>query len=575
MPAVALLLLVGQVVDSSLAVPDWSLTEEDLALIELIEQLLAAPVDIRHASPSELMEVPGISEQAAVTVVAAYRRGTPLDSLLESVGVTKTTAPMLKAGKTAKPWMTRGWVRWRSDTLISSLSYSTRSIRFEASGRELKGVLLAESDMREHEFPDWWGGGVSWRRGGMRALVGDFVAGLGQGLVLTAPHASSVLTAEGGEAGVLALPRYALESRGFRGMGLEAEIRDGRFGVLGSSKHRDARLNPDGTVARLVLSGTHADSARRAEKNRVTEQAMALVARWRWSGFTAAAALSGQQYSRWFCPVESVYSFVGRRIAQLGVAVTAQRREGRVLLEVARSSGGGNAAALEVISRPSTATASARVRTYGSRYFAPLSRRPSLSNRKSRTEADVRLKVRLFGLELGATANTYREYQEDSLPASVKVTAGYAGPGFLLKLAVGRRFRLVAEQSRTADLLFGFVLGRERLEFRLGDEYSETRGGGGLMAAMLASSRRGPLDIGLAAAHFSILGGGVRMWVSEPGSGRMRTTYSTSKSGWRMALGLGCRFGCIGRIGVKVGWELQGSVRTDAAAEVQFGGASD
>lgn len=574
-PALVLLLLVGQPLDSSLAAPDWPLTQEDLALLELVEQLLAAPVDVRYASPAELMEVPGMNEQLALSVTALRCRQMSLDSLLASAGVASPAAAMLKVGDRAKPRLLRCWLRWRSDTVPVSFLHASRSIRLEAGSRVLKGVLLAESDRHEQGFPDWWGGGVSWQQGSTRAVLGDFVAGLGQGLVLAAPHAASALTVEGSEAGVISLPRYALESRGLRGIGLERGAGAWRLALLGSAKRRDARLNADGTVARLVLTDLHTDSARMAEKDRVTEQAIALAGRWRRSGLIAGAVLCGQRYSRWLCPADSGYSFAGRGLAQLGLVAALQLRQDRAVLELARSSGGGNAAALEVMARAGAATASARVRTYGARFFAPLGRRPSLSDRRNRTEADARLRVRLLGLELGAAANSYCDYQEDSLPASVRLTAGYARARFRLSLAVGRRFRLTVGQSRTADLLFCFPLGRERLEFRLGDEYSDTRAGRGLMCAGILSSRRGLLDVNLLVAGFSILGRGVRMSVSEPGPGRTRTTYSTGRSGWRLALGLGCRLVRTGRLGIRAGWELAERAQPSLAGDLQFGVGDD
>ncbi len=539
--------------------------------MELVEQLLAAPLDVTQASSAELTEVPGIGEQAADIVATAREREIPLDSLLASAGVPKATLPMLKAGRKAEPRTARCCLRWCTDTLVSLSKYSGRSVWFDVSTSGLRAVLLAESDRREPVFPDWFGGGLIWRRPKMRTLLGDFVAGIAHGLVLAAPHAASALLTEGSEAGTLALPRYALESRGFRGVGFETEIADWRFGFVGSLKPRDARLNPDGTVLRLVLDGVHAESARIAEKERVVEQSATGIVRWRCPVLTVGAVVAGQQYSRRLSPADSLFSFAGHRLAQMGIAIGFQRHQGRILLELARSSGGGNALALVAMSRSRVATASAGLRTYGPRFFAPLGRRPSLVNRKSRTEADVRLRFRLAGLEFGVVANTYREYQEDSLPAGLRLTAGYGGTGFRLSLAVGRRFRLVTEQSRTADLLLGLNLGSERLEFRFGDEYSESRGGRGMMCAGLVSSHRGAVDVSLLAAGFAIQGSGVRMSVSEPGAGRIRSAYSTSRSGWRVVPGLACRFGRAGRIGIKVGWELQDKVKTDVAGELQFG----
>jgi len=537
---------------------DAALTAEDLAFREQLEYLLS------HSPTSD-----SALENASQTVCG------------NATKQAERFAGDLPAADSSQWRRAVDGSRWRGAVLLrvqtDSLAGRTQTAAvFARAGLERGPWQVAwmfEKDRGESSLFDFVGGGLRYCSGRVNAVLGDYDFGVGQGLVFSSSYGrSAVRLAENvGPAASLDLSRHANESSPLRGTGVEIDMGRWRLAGLFSSTRRDAKLNPDGTVERLETGGVHDDSASRARRIPLEVLLGGASVRYRIGGKEAGLHAGVVGYSRDFAPADSSNSFTGRGLVSVASTFSWYAEPWQADAEAAVC-GTGFAGAARLVGRWKPVGTRVTLRWRSRRYFAPYGRWTSLAGRQERLEATGMMEWKRAGLRVGASGNTYRDFERDSLPARVELLAGQRMGSFGCDLRLGRSYALTAERRRTArfDVMMEQA-GQERgLRITFSDEHPETRPGRGRMMAGVGSVRLGNWQLDAALGRFDITASGMRMYMSEPGAMRIGSAYSTTRSAWRGAVGLAVRLQRTARLGLKVGWEHAGKAAWDAAAQVDM-----
>ena len=275
--ALALLLLLGEF--GSGLFPESPTTEGDAAMQEQVERLLERQIDINRASARELLAIPWLNPFLAYRIIVARDstgRFVSVEQLCQASGMTSETfeaiRPFLRLGSRQQAWAGSVVSRAAIDSVgVGSLGPRVFN-RVELRSGRTRVVALTEKDRGEASAFDFLSGGAQVPIGRARITLGDFVVGFGQGLVLSAPQwRSSFLDGSGGPNRAIRLLSSAAEASFLRGGAVEVAAGSWNASLLGSHTGRDARLNADGTVSRLVGSGVHDDSASLAGRDAVRE----------------------------------------------------------------------------------------------------------------------------------------------------------------------------------------------------------------------------------------------------------------------------------------------------------------
>lgn len=559
------------------SVPD----KDDIAVREEVELLLRHPVDLNRAGVDDLLSIPWLSPLLAHRIISFRDSlgGVGYVTELRLVpGMTeevyRSLLPVVTVGSRREPgWTAEVVLRAATDTMppYARAWQSFGRMRLER-GPWLATAIL-DRDRGERNWADWFGTGLQYSGSKWKAVLGDFSAGTGLGLVLAGPsrRAGAGWTGETPGPSGLRLAGSALENRNLRGVG--AEFSRGNWKVIGtgSSAGRDARLNPDGTVRRLALSGVHDDSASTAGRNLVQEASAGLGLVRAWPNLRLGATASGVKYSRVFAPSDSVGSFAGSSLVAGGLSLEAKTGAYLVGAEAAFSSGGRGAGALEVSGRWRGLAAEMKAAGYDRRYFAPLGRWRTLTDRRSRLDCRGRVGYKTGRFSLSVQGNTYRDFELDSLPARIEACLSAKSVGFSAELRLGRSYKLEQERFRTTRFTVLFIpskIGEARLVFA--DEYPELSVGRGMMFGIAAKTEPGRLWFALAAARFDISGPGIRMYMSEYGPMRTGSSFSTSGSAWRAGLGCGFRLSRGTGLGFKLGYTCTSASVLELGAQLEM-----
>lgn len=561
--------------------PDSPTTEGDAAMQEQVERLLDRQIDINRASARELLAIPWLNPFLAYRIVAArdsVGRFASVDQLREMPGMTGETfealRPFLRIGGRRQAWTGSVVSRVGADSVGGGTTGLRSFDRLELQSRRVRVVALTEKDRGEARAFDFLSGGAELRLGRTRIALGDFTAGVGQGLVLSAPHwRSSLLSGTDRTNRAVRLLSSAVEGSYLRGAAVEATAGKWDMCVLGSYAGRDARLNEDGTVKRLTGSGVHDDSASLAERNAVREATAGFGAGYRGTRVRVGFAAGYSKYNRTFAPTDSNSSFAGSELFAAGV--NAECRLGKYALgaEAATSIGPGLAGALEMKGDWSDFDSRVVLRGRQARFFAPHGRWSSLTGTKDRLDASARFAWHHAGSNVSLSGNTYRDFELDSVPARLVLRLGQELGRLDLALALGFRYEAEEERHRTARAEIGARLGsKTAMRLVLADVYPEKSSSRGTMAAVRLTRGFGFADLGLAAARLAVSGTGVTMYLSEPGAGRIGSSYSTSVSCWRLSAGCGVRAGRWMRLGLKAGCAWKPQAVLDGAAQLELAG---
>jgi hypothetical protein len=557
------------------AVPD----EDVLALEETVSCLQLRPIDVNRAGVDGLLEIPWLNPVPACRIVA-YRdsvgRLRSIGELRRVQGMTdewfRVLAPLLATQEAGSGWSGDLVLRAGTDAVDSGLEGYRAFGRARVERGPWNVVALVEQDPGETGTVDWTGLGLEWRHRNVSVVAGDFTFGNGLGLVFSGPHrrAGSAFGEDVKGPANLRLLNSAVETRALRGAGVDIRVPGWALTVFGSHAGRDAKLDPDGTVERLRGDGVHDDSASKAERGAVSEAVAGATVSRGLKGITVAANAAFVRYSRDFAPRDSAGSFSGSELGCGGLSTELRTAVYRLGLEGAVSSGGGAAGALDLSGERNGLSAGLGLHGYHKRYFAPLGRSRSLTDRESRLYGRARLGYRAGGFRAGLRGNTFRDFKHDSLPAGIELSALQELGRLSLGCRVGRSYKLEQMRSRNSRLSLAWDLGRFGIDVVIGDEYPELTQGRGRMAGLVLRADLRPVQLGLSAARFDIRGSGVRMSMREPDLSRAGSSFGTSVSAWRLATGLS--LGILQRVevSVKAGATRQEAVVFDAAGQVEF-----
>ena len=575
--ALALLLLLGQF--GSGLFPESPATEDDAAMQEQVERLLERQIDINHASPQQLLAIPWLNPFLAYRMVAVrdslggFAR---VEQLRLVPGMTNETfdgiRPFLLIAGSRRPWTGRAVSRAGAD----SVGGGAAGLRFlnllEFQSRDVRVAALTDKDAGERSSFDFLSAGVEFRVGRLRALFGDFTAGFGQGLVLSAPYwRSSFLDGPDRGSHSVRLLHAALEGSYLRGGAVDGT--SGRWSgcLLVAYTGRDAKLNSDGTVNRLVGSGVHDDSASVAGRNAVREATTGLSLHLGGSRAGIGLAAEYSKYNRTIAPSDSDASFAGDEVLVAGANAQWKTEHYELGAEVAGSSGKGLAGSFEMTGSWPDFDSRVAIRGRQARFFAPHARWSSLTNTKDRLDASGRLDWHRLGASMSLSGNTYRDFELDSMPARLELRLGQEFGRFDIALGVGLRYRVDEERSRTARAEIGARAGRAtQARLIVTDVYPMKGDSRGIVAALLLTQQLGPAELGLTAARVAVDGSGMTMYLREPGAGRIGASFSTSVSCWRLAAGCGIRIGRWLRLGLKAGCAWKPQAVIDGAMQLEL-----
>jgi len=561
--------------------PEVPISDDDRELREQVEYLLSHPLDLNRASAVELQEIPWLSPLLAFRIVEFRDSVGPFDSVAGlrvvpgiSMALYESLVPLLVLPCNATPG-------WEGSVLVRCLSDSIpvgQELGVFGRARVCRGPWTAnatiEKDAGEPSLADWHGFSLAYASSPVHVVGGDYTVGSGLGLVFSGPHGA---LGERYDQGVsrstrLRVPSSAQESRVRRGGGLELFHRGWMALAFGSYRRLDARLNEDGSIARLRLDGVHDDSASRAERSRVDEASGGGAVSYQTGAVQVGAAGGGVRYDRAFSPSESTGSLAGNRVGFLSLFTEARPGSYRVQAEGGWSTGGGLAGAVDLSGRWTAWSVDAGLSAYQADFFAPLGRWRTLTGRRPRAHARALIAYHHDGLGISVRGNTYRDFDEDSLPAKLEMRVEQRAGRLDIGVLFGWRYRLERQRHRMArlDVEYKPVPGISA-RLRLEDRYPEEGTGRGLMAGAAVRSRVGPVRVSLSSARFVLRGPGVRMYWPEYGPMRVGSGFGTSESCWRFSSGVSLELSRDTMIGVRLGCSLVDGMEFDFGTQLQIG----
>ena len=575
--------------DSRELPPEALANEDEVALEQEVLFLHSHPIDLNRAGMDELLSIPWLSPVLAARILEMRESLGGFDSLsqlLEVNGISRKQYDMLRRvvrvvrheddedEQGGRPdWTGSVLLRTWTDTIPTTGDRLAGIGRVTVNRVPWKATGIIEKDRGESCLSDWVGTALSYQKHGFGFTVGHYTFGRGLGLVFSGPHRRSGAWRDAGVKGPgnLRAVRSALENRAFRGAGVEMVRPTWEASVLGSYVGRDARLNDDGTVDRLEYGGTHDDSASLAGRSAVAELSLGTGIARVWKHAVVAATGAYVRYGREFAPEDSIDSFYGSALAAGGVSADLRARDYRVGIEGAVSTGGGAAGALEVAGDWQSFAVGLGLVGYSARYFAPLGRSRSLTNRQERLYARARVGYRACGFGVRIRGNTYRDFALDSLPARLEVRLGQELGRFALGFTIGQTFRLEHRRYRVSRCEAEYKGSDVKALLTISDAYPEQSSGRGRMAAGNLRIRRSWFWTSLTAARFDISGDGTRMYLSEHSPVRAGPGFSTDESAWRCALSTGLTLPSGSGLGLAMAATQKDSVVFELGGQVELG----
>ncbi len=523
-------------------------TENETVLLEEAEVLRRHPLDVNRVTVDELLAIPWLSPLLACRIVAvrdSVGRFQSLDALRIVPGMTEewyeAIVPFLSVSAKPDP-AHRSEVTAslcaRADSREPDLDYvaTLGSVRIGCGRWQLTGV--AEKDRGERAFTDWLGVCVDYRVPGLVLTAGSFTFGSALGLVFSGPHRRGSSFRAGGVRGPdrLRAVRTPVESRVLTGVGVEYATDQWAGGLFGSRAGRDARVNADGTVVRLLPGNVHDDSAAMASRDAVHEMAVGgSLSRVMPAGRLTANG-AWVRYSRDFSPADSQSSFAGRELGVAGLGLALWKPWYRLETELAVSTGGATGAGFELSASHDRLSFGLGLTGYGVRYFAPLGRSPTLVRRRRRLFGRIRAAYRIGRVEVSLRGNTSCDFVNESLPGRVGADISHRFGRLDLRLSIARSYRLDASRNRSARLQASYRLAAFEFDLTLEDVYPDEGSGRGRMVSLSARAGRSGWSVVLNGSRFDISGSGTRMYARERTVVRAGSRFSTGGSAWRLTV---------------------------------------
>jgi hypothetical protein len=315
----------------------------------------------------------------------------------------------------------------------------------------------------------------------------------------------------------------------------------------------------------------HDDSASIASRNAVHEATAGFGGGYRGNRVGVGFAAGYSKYNRTFAPTDSNNSFAGSELFTAGVNGGCRLGHYELGGELAGSGGQGLAGALALTGDWEDFDSRVAIRGRQDRFFSPHGRRSSLTGTRDRLDASGRLAWHHGGSNVSLSGNTYRDFELDSVPAKLELRLGQELGRLDLALALGFRYETEEERRRTSRAEIGArINNKTAMRLVLADVYPEKTSSRGTMAAVRLTGGFGFADLGVTAARLAVSGSGVTMYLSEPGAGRIGSSYSTSVSAWRLSAGCGVRVGRWLRLGLKAGCAWKPQAVLDGAAQLEL-----
>lgn len=477
----------------------------------------------------------------------------------------------LEQGGFSFPREYRLLMRVASDSPAGKLAATKMFIRARAKAGDREAVCVIEKDPGERNVTDFVGGGVAFAVGKGRLTLGDFLLGFGRGLLFTTPAARAGFRWNLESESKKGLALSALENRNLRGVRFDHRLGKIFTTFFGSYSLRDARLNPDGSVARQVFSGVHDDSAAQEEKNQLGQRVAGALVNYQAHGMRCGLAGYGVCFDRRFAPADSTWSFYGDALGGAGVFFGLRRRSSAGEVELARSLPGGGAAAVRLGVDTAGFRAQFSAAVYQARFFAPLGRVYSLTNRRSKFEAGGRIGYNRAGLKIGFSGNTHRDYLTDSIPGRLGIDFAYESPALQWDGVLRRIYRGERERAREARLQVTTRWRFLKLGVLVADEYAEVSEGRGFLLGLNVRTESRTVKTSIAATRCFVSGNGVTVSVLEPGVMRLGSTYTLREGGWRFSITGDFRMRKVGRAGAKLGCTKTDRWRFDIGLQLEMG----
>jgi len=542
--------------------------------------LLSEPIDLNRATAADLLAIPWLNPLLAHGIIAlrdslgGYRSVQQL-LLVEGMSAEwyEAIAPCVSVATGPEaPRRRQGGLLLRAG--LDPLSPGREGVATLGRALLARGqwqfAAVLEKDRGETDFADWLGLSACHRGERWTLVAGDFTVGSGLGLVFSGAQRSASDWRDGGVRGPdrLRPAKTPIEERARRGAGVEFAGRGWDVALSASLTGRDARLNPDGTVARLVAGRVHDDSASRAADDAVTELALGSCIARRIGEVRATVSGAWVRYGCRFAPAESLTSFHGRALGDVGVTLETGTEHRRIAVEVAAAPPSGWAGAAEFSGAWQGASAGAGLSVFNERFFAPLGRSSLLTRCRHRLLGRAQASYRFGGLEVTLRGNTSCDYVNESLPGRVGIELTQRVGPLGVGLAVNRRFRLDQRTYRNSRWSAGYRAGPADVLLVVEDAYPEDGAGRGRMAAASVLLESTPWCLAVSGARFDISGSGIRMWLRErasiPGGG-----FGTSASAWRCSVAPGFSPGRGVRLTLGAGATFRDDPVVDIAGQME------
>ncbi len=587
MTILLILWLVGQSSEQELFELDEDLPEE-LLQKEVLLELKEHPLDLNRATGEELVTIPYLNpvlvdriiryrKESGFRQVADLAKISGFDSeLVRKLSELVTVAVTIEKKRGIKKELeTRLRLVDRDFSFPESFKNRSLYSRIDGTLGNSRLVVITEKDSGETDFFDFWASGLGYSAAGRRLAVGNFLISAGQGLVFAAPFgfiSGREFSLDIGKGDDLVPQTVSGENTSLFGIGCSQKLGSWMPMVLVSSQTLDATINPDGSVDNVSYDGLHADSAERAEKDRLGERL--LGARLACKRKDWAMGITGytNRYDRDFRPEDSTDSFYGNHLTVAGADYAGIWGNYFTYGEVGYSLGNGLAGIAGLMGDMDRLKVGFSLRGYQHRFFSPHSRVSSLASRHDRLEAYFSSRYRLKSFQFLLYGTTYRDFVTDSMPSRLQLEITKTEKFFNFGLVLKESFKEGSPRSQGMRFDAGYSPWKWlTLSLRLEDRYvlDKTVKRSFLVFGNCECDARG-VGLALRWYRFNIGSSSARIYAYEPGLAGLGGNRSFSGNGFR-ALGIvTLRFGKRLRWGVKSGFTHNDSTTVDFASQLEF-----
>lgn len=363
--------------------------------IEYLDELYRKPIDLNTCTPSQIAQVPGISEFTAHQIVSYRTKNGPfinLEDLFKVPGISASlldkTINFLKISKTPVSKDPFFRYRFRVDRPIELprgaqdgsypgpylKQYSRLLWNYSPS---INGTVIQERDAGERSLTDYWSGQVTVRGipGGHSLTAGDYHIEAGQGLILWGNSWFGY-----GNDGVYSIKRRARGIRGnrssqeygmMRGVAIERNQPGVTYKVFQGWNYWDSTINKEGNVTSIYRDGYHRTPLEISKHHNLYEKSLGGNI-----GYSSeqhgniGVTYVASKFNRSFIASDrDPFDFKGKHNEVLGMNGDLLLNIFNVFGEIAQSSGGGKAGVGGIITHLGRAEFILHLRSYDCDFY--------------------------------------------------------------------------------------------------------------------------------------------------------------------------------------------------------------